>query len=475
MNRNICIVVVLAVAASTAILGAEAQLQGDSRLNREYMDERVFAECLGEENLKALGDADIRYTLDARSGPYMDDIIQTTVKVCVPDPADSPAIKYWTAPFDLGTGAPNYGSIFDLFGYRPIKEGCFTAEMFLPRNITEPLPLIVNTPPMQSPYSFRTYREVNRKVASYGFMTIVSAEDNSRRGWMSEVKIGNRGIQLKQFIEAQNEKPDSLLYQKYSGRAGVWGMSMGGGAALYAAYNKEAGFEAVYALAPTYHASDEKKKEGGYGAWNTIDMKIPVFATGEQDQDLVDASIHEYFGEEKAPRISVIVRGASHFTLTNFFFSSLWMNVWFTLYLKDDARMIPAVWGPRGMAGTLTNDRSNISIQKRPQIAFAVSDEPAKSRKGPTSAPETESSEVMAKNSDDDDDEGVYLAAVKNLRDYTTASMCVVDINTGDIIEGIFLDREESKPFALPANVTEFAIVDLTDFTTIYGIKGVNY
>ena len=109
MNRNICIVVVLAVAASTAILGAEAQLQADSRLNREYMDERVFAECLGEENLKALGDADIRYTLDARSGPYMDDIIQTTVKVCVPDPADSPAIKYWTAPFDLGTGAPNYG------------------------------------------------------------------------------------------------------------------------------------------------------------------------------------------------------------------------------------------------------------------------------------------------------------------------------------------------------------------------------
>lgn len=117
-------------------------------------------------------------------------------------------------------------SILSLFGYRPIKEGCFTAEMFLPRNITEPLPLIVNTPPMQSPYSFRTYREVNRKVASYGFMTIVSAEENSRRGWMSEVKIGNRGIQLKQFIEAQNEKPESLLYQKYSGKAGVWGMSM---------------------------------------------------------------------------------------------------------------------------------------------------------------------------------------------------------------------------------------------------------
>lgn len=107
MNRNIYVVVVLALAASAALLGVQAQ--GNSRLNREYMDERVFAECLGEERLKSLGDADIRYTLDARSGPYMDDIIQTTVKVCVPDPADSPPIKFWTAPFDLGTGAPNYG------------------------------------------------------------------------------------------------------------------------------------------------------------------------------------------------------------------------------------------------------------------------------------------------------------------------------------------------------------------------------
>lgn len=79
---------------------------------------------------------------------------------------------------------------------------------------------------MQSPYSFRTYREVNRKVASYGYITIVSAEENSRRGWMSEVKIGDRGIVLKRFIEAQNLDPESLLYQKYSGKAGVWGMSM---------------------------------------------------------------------------------------------------------------------------------------------------------------------------------------------------------------------------------------------------------
>lgn len=43
---------------------------------------------------------------------------------------------------------------------------------------------------------------------------------------MSEVKIGDRGIVLKRFIEAQNLDPESLLYQKYSGKAGVWGMSM---------------------------------------------------------------------------------------------------------------------------------------------------------------------------------------------------------------------------------------------------------
>ena len=40
------------------------------------------------------------------------------------------------------------------------------------------------------------------------------------------MKIGDRGIQLKQFVEHQNEMPESLLYGKWNGKAGVWGMSM---------------------------------------------------------------------------------------------------------------------------------------------------------------------------------------------------------------------------------------------------------
>ena len=200
-------------------------------------------------------------------------------------------------------------------------------------------------------------------------------------------------------------------------------------------------------------------------------MKIPVFATGEEDQNLVDASIHQYFGEEKAPRISVVVKGASHFTLTNFFFSSLWMNAWFSLYLKNDASMIPAVWGPRGMAGSLTSDRTIISIQKRPQIAFAVAEEASTYAK--EVAPESEIDSMAKTNADNKD--LVYISAVKNLRDYAPAEMCIVNLETGTIMEGLFLDMEETKAFAVPLNSTDFAIVDLNDFTTIYGSKGVNY
>ena len=67
---------------------------------------------------------------------------------------------------------------------------------------------------------------------------------------------------------------------------------------------------------------------------------MPLLATGEEDQKLVDTRIHDYFTEkEAAPRLSIITRGASHYTWKNFTFSTVWMAVWFNLYLKRDISM----------------------------------------------------------------------------------------------------------------------------------------
>ena len=194
--------------------------------NRDGMDEYVLRDCLEAGDLSFLGDAEsVRAIYEMRSGPYDGTLLQTQAVVTVPDTSESAPITEWGPPIDLGTGMPNHGAVMFSFGDGPVQDGTFIAEMWVPSNFTEPLPLIVNTPPMQSPYSYRTYREVMRKVATYGFIMIVSAEKNSRH-WKSEVKIGDRGIQLKQFVEHQNEMPESLLYGKWNGKAGVWGMSM---------------------------------------------------------------------------------------------------------------------------------------------------------------------------------------------------------------------------------------------------------
>ena len=194
--------------------------------NRDGMDEYVLRDCLEAGDLSFLGDAEtVRAIYEMRSGPYDGTLLQTQVVVTVPDTSESAPITEWGPPIDLGTGMPNHGAVMFSLGDGPVQDGTFIAEMWVPSNFTEPLPLIVNTPPMQSPYSYRTYREVMRKVATYGFIMIVSAEKNSRH-WKSEVKIGDRGIQLKQFVEHQNEMPESLLYGKWNGKAGVWGMSM---------------------------------------------------------------------------------------------------------------------------------------------------------------------------------------------------------------------------------------------------------
>ena len=185
----------------------------------------------------------------------------------------------------------------------------------------------------------------------------------------------------------------------------------------------------------------------------TTCITVPLLATGEEDQKLVDTSIHDYFTEkEAAPRLSIIIRGASHYTMKNFHFSTLWMSVWFNLYLKRDVSMIPLIWGPRSMRGTLTADRDNISIQKRAQIGLAIG---------------------TKKNMMDDLE--YFRAELTNRRDYQPARMCVVDLDDGNVVDAVFVDSEGTRNVAVPVESRNLAVVNLEDLTTLYAIKGLNY
>lgn len=225
---------------------------------------------------------------------------------------------------------------------------------------------------------------------------------------------------------------------------------------MYSGINPESGFDAIYALAPTYHASKPERREGGYGAWNTADLRVPLFATGEEVQELVEASVHEYFGEEKAPRISVIVKGASHYTMKNFFFSSMWMTMFFQLYLKGDRSVVPALWGPRTMEGALAGDRDAISMVRRSQIGLAINADVVDAPWG---------GETYA-----------YRRAVAtNRRDTRPASVCVVDADTGAVLDAVHLEREQAKEIVVPDGAGTVALMDLEDFTTLYAVKGMNF
>ena len=72
--------------------------------------------------------------------------------------------------------------------------------------------------------------------ASHGFITITTTEAPSR-DWndFAEIKIGDRVLDLLRFVESQSATEGSWLHGKYNGFAGVYGVSMGGGAGLYGA------------------------------------------------------------------------------------------------------------------------------------------------------------------------------------------------------------------------------------------------
>ena len=457
MRALVVALFVVGVAVVGGHTGRVTAQGSDARpFDRSAVDDEVLAECLSLGDLSVLTSTDAREPMVVGEGPYMDTILQTTAVVTVPDTSTSRPITEWPRQLDyLGVAQPDHSPAYYRGGPGPgpVLDGDFIAELFVPANITTPLPLIVTTPPAQSPWTFRSYRDISRRVASYGFIVIVSAEPNSRKGWRSEKKIGDRGIDLLRYIEYQNRMPDSLLYKKYNGKAGVWGISMGGGGAMYAGITPDSGFDAIYALAPTYHAHDKTTAEGGYGAWDMKDLGIPLLATGEENQRLVDTSIHDYFtGEEAAPRLSIIIRGASHYTWKNFTFSTVWMAVWFNLYLKRDISMVPLIWGPRSMRGTLTADRDNLSIQKRAQIGLAIGSEPRK--------------------------EGsldYFRAELTNRRDYQPARMCVVDLDDARVVDAVHVDSAGTRNVAVPVDSRNLAVINLEDLTTLYAIKGLNY
>ena len=180
---------------------------------------------------------------------------------------------------------------------------------------------------------------------------------------------------------------------------------------------------------------------------------MPLLATGEEDQKLVDTRIHDYFTEkEAAPRLSIIVKGASHYTMKNFHFSTLWMSVWFNLYLKRDISMVPLIWGPSSMRGTLTADRDNISIQKRARIGLGISTK-----------------------RDMIDTFEYFRAELTNRRDYQPARMCVVDLDDARVVDAVHVDSAGTRNVAVPVDSRNLAVINLEDLTTLYAIKGLNY
>ena len=155
----------------------------------------------------------------------------------------------------------------------------------------------------------------------------------------------------------------------------------------------------------------------------------------------MDTSIHKYFGKEKAPRISVVIKDSSHFTQKNLRFLSLWMNVWFSLHLKNDLSMIPIIWGPESMRGSLAGDRDSLSIQFRPQLRLS-----------------------NLKRSVNGDVRGI----VKNLKDFDDAKLCIYDIDENQMLDGIFLKRNESRFVGIAEGRRRIALVNLVDGSALY-------
>ena len=113
---------------------------------RDDMDVHALRSCLEAGDLSFLGDAEtVRSIYEMRSGPYDGDLLQTQAVVTVPDTARSAPILEWLPPIDRGTGVPNHAAGLT-FGPEPVQDGTFIAEIWVPSNITEPLPVRARVP-----------------------------------------------------------------------------------------------------------------------------------------------------------------------------------------------------------------------------------------------------------------------------------------------------------------------------------------
>ena len=182
------------------------------------------------------GSFETRYST-REHGPYS--VGTGYAKVSLDDPTSSPLMS------NLIRRYVNTDSVWNDPGRQ--TTGLITAQIHFPRelmtaeNSDVQLPVIVLAPPLQVAAEFIAalftidfFEFVLEYFASHGYITITTTEVSSRE-WndFAEIKIGHRVIDLLKFVESQSNTEGSWLYGKYNGYAGVYGVSMGGGAGLY--------------------------------------------------------------------------------------------------------------------------------------------------------------------------------------------------------------------------------------------------
>lgn len=100
----------------------------------------------------------------------------------------------------------------------------------------------------------------------------------------------------------------------------------------------DSGIAAAALMVPSYFAADPEDDRGGFGAYTTADLKVPVLVTGADPQTdfLIDNPVSSYFEESSTPIAAFTLRGTSHFSMTHVRFGLPYMNAFFSLHLKNN-------------------------------------------------------------------------------------------------------------------------------------------
>ena len=101
-------------------------------------------------------------------------------------------------------------------------------------------------------------------------------------------------------------------------------------------------------MVPSYFAADPEDDRGGFGAYTTADLKVPVLVSGADPQTdfLIENPVSSYFEESTTPVAAFTLIGTSHFSMTHVNFGLPYMNAFFSLHLKNNNADAPGGRSP---------------------------------------------------------------------------------------------------------------------------------